>query len=68
MNDTDNPHQPPQPPNAQPLRRLTLWLPDTRTPGFAAEARRQSQQVAQQGADEDHVLDLLEDDTSWADQ
>jgi len=46
---------------------VTLWLPDSSAPGFAAEARRQSVQVAQ-SADEDHFLDLLEDDIGWADK
>jgi hypothetical protein len=27
------------------LRPLQIWVPDTRAPGFAAEARRQSQLV-----------------------
>ena len=49
-----------------PLRRLTLWLPDTRAPGFAAEARRQSQQVSKSCGDDD-LLQLLEDDLPWSD-
>jgi len=67
MSETENPHQPPQPTNAAPLRRVTLWLPDTSVPGFAAEARRQSAQAAQ-GGDESHMLHLLEDDIGWADE
>jgi hypothetical protein len=27
------------------LRPLQIWVPDTRAPGFAAEARRQSERV-----------------------
>ena len=30
----------------QGLRPLQVWMPDTRTPGFAEEARRQSLAVA----------------------
>ena len=49
-----------------PLRPLTLWLPDTRAPGFAAEARRQSQHVSK-GCGDDDLLQLLEDDLPWTD-
>ena len=36
------------------LRRVQIWLPDTRCPGFAEECRRQSELVAQgDRADED---------------
>lgn len=31
---------------ARGLRPVQLWLPDTRTPEFIAEARRQSQAIA----------------------
>ena len=31
---------------AQGLRPIQVWVPDTRSPGFAAEARRQSRLVA----------------------
>ena len=48
-----------------PLRPLTLWLPDTRAPGFAAEARRQSQRVSK-GCGDDVLLQLLEDDPPWS--
>ena len=49
-----------------PLRRLTLWVPDTRAPGFAAEARRQSMHVSKSCGDDD-LLQLLEDDLPWSD-
>jgi hypothetical protein len=49
-----------------PLRPLTVWLPDTRAPGFAAEARRQSRLVSKQGA-ADKFLELLEDELPWTD-
>lgn len=32
---------------AQGLRPIQIWVPDVRAPGFAAEARRQSQVVAE---------------------
>lgn len=32
---------------AKGMRQITLWVPDTRTPEFAAEAHRQSLLVAQ---------------------
>lgn len=31
---------------ARGMRQVTLWIPDTRTPEFAAEARRQSLAVS----------------------
>ncbi|GAB3764024.1 antitoxin MazE family protein [Microlunatus parietis] len=34
------------------LRPIQIWVPDTRAPGFAAEARRQSQLVARSRAAE----------------
>ena len=32
---------------AQGLRPIQIWVPDTRSPAFAAEARRQSRLVAE---------------------
>ncbi len=41
------------------LRPIQIWVPDTRAPGFAAEARRQSLLVAAEpGYDAD--MDFLE--------
>jgi hypothetical protein len=48
------------------LRPIEIWIPDTTTPQFAAEARRQSERVAQ-SPDEQDVLELLEDDLPWND-
>jgi len=48
------------------LRPIEIWIPDTTTPQFAAEARKQSERVAQ-SPDEQDVLDLLEDDLPWND-
>ncbi len=36
----------------QGLRPVQIWVPDTRTPGFAEEARRQSLAVAGSGHSE----------------
>jgi len=41
------------------LRPVEIWIPDTTTPQFAAEARRQSERVAQ-SPDEQDVLALLD--------
>ena len=32
---------------AQGLRPIVIWVPDTRSPGFAAEAARQSRLIAE---------------------
>lgn len=41
------------------FRPIQIWVPDTRTPGFAQEARRQS--LAVSAADEqDAVMDWIE--------
>jgi len=59
MMTNNNPNRPESQPDDVPLRRIPLWLPDTRAPGFAAEARRQSLLVAQR-PDEQDIVDLLE--------
>jgi hypothetical protein len=41
------------------LRPIEIWIPDTTTPQFAAEARRQSERVAQ-SPDEQDVLELFD--------
>jgi hypothetical protein len=43
---------------AQGLRPIQIWVPDTRSPAFAAEAHRQSLAVAQSSrgaADQDFI-------------
>ena len=46
---------------AQGFRQLNLWVPDTRSPRFAEECRRQSRLAARHDhADADAVMDLLE--------
>jgi Antitoxin MazE-like len=44
---------------AQGLRQIQLWVPDTRSPEFAAECRRQSLLVANDPA-EHAIMDELE--------
>ena len=41
------------------LRPVQIWLPDTRAPGFAEEAHRQSQAVAAADA-QDGIMQWLE--------
>lgn len=41
------------------LRPVQIWVPDTRRPDFAAEARRQSLLVAKHRS-EDEALDFIE--------
>ena len=41
------------------LRPIQIWVPDTRQPNFAAEARRQSLLVAKHRS-EDEALDFIE--------
>jgi hypothetical protein len=52
---------------AKGLRQIQLWVPDTRSPAFAAECRRQSLLVADDPAE--HVimeeLESLQDAENW---
>ena len=41
------------------LRAIEIWVPDTRAPGFAEEARRQSLLVAAE-SDFDDMMDFIE--------
>ena len=43
----------------QGLRPVQLWVPDTRSPAFVAEARRQWQRV-RSNPGEDEVMDFIE--------
>jgi len=49
---------------AQGLRPVQIWVPDTRSPGFAAEAHRQSAAVAasEPAADDQAFIDALGSD------
>jgi hypothetical protein len=46
---------------AQGLRPVQIWVPDVRTPGFAAEAHRQAAAVAMSGhgSDDQAFIDAL---------
>jgi hypothetical protein len=46
------------------LRPIQIWVPDTRAPGFAEEARRQSLLVAAE-SDFDEVMDFIERNSAW---
>jgi hypothetical protein len=52
---------------AKGLRQIQLWVPDTRSPAFAAECRRQSLLVADDPAEQVIMdeLEALQDDTDW---
>ena len=41
---------------SQGLRPLQVWVPDTRSPGFAAEAHRQSLLAASSTAEDDQAF------------
>jgi hypothetical protein len=49
------------------LRPIQIWVPDTRAPGFAAEARRQSRLVAAE-EDFDEVMDFIESHEAWSEE
>jgi hypothetical protein len=42
------------------LRPVQIWVPDTRSPGFAEECRRQSAMVARADAADPDLLDTLD--------
>ena len=44
---------------AQGFRQLSFWVPDTRSPKFAEECRRQSRLAARQDSESD-ILDFLD--------
>jgi len=53
---------------AQGFRQIQIWVPDTRSPRFAEECRRQSLMVANDPA-ENAIMDELEaiqDDSGWS--
>lgn len=49
------------------LRPIQIWVPDTRAPGFAEEARRQSLAIAAED-DFDEVMDWIESHEEWDDE
>ena len=52
---------------AKGFRAIQLWVPDTRSPQFAEECRRQSLLVANDPAEQFLMeeLEALQDDTGW---
>lgn len=48
------------------LRPIRIWVPDTRAPGFADEARRQSRLVDADDEFED-VMTFIERNAAWPD-
>lgn len=52
---------------AQGLRALQIWVPDTRTPSFAEECRRQSLLIANDPVERMLMKELepLQDDAGW---
>jgi hypothetical protein len=52
---------------AKGFRAIQLWVPDTRSPEFAEECRRQSLLVANDPAEQRLMeeLERLQDDTGW---
>jgi len=53
---------------AQGLRPIQIWIPDTRKPGFAEEARRQSLAVSED-PDEQEMYDFIDavmEGTDWS--
>jgi hypothetical protein len=51
----------------QGLRPIQIWVPDVRSPEFAAEARRQSRLVAESPGEADDLAFVasLADDADW---
>ncbi|MFO1430151.1 MAG: antitoxin MazE family protein [Candidatus Competibacteraceae bacterium] len=49
------------------FRTIQLWVPDTRSPEFAEECRRQSLLIANDPAEQALMeeLEALQDDTGW---
>ena len=49
---------------AQGMRLLQIWVPDTRSPEFAKEARRQSRALARSPQEADDIA-FVESHSSW---
>lgn len=47
------------------LRPIQIWVPDTRAPGFAEEARRQSRLVDADRAAFEDVMGFIERSSTW---
>jgi hypothetical protein len=54
---------------ARGLRPIQIWVPDTRRPGFAEEARRQSLAIAGDKKHEKEIFDFIDavlEGTEWS--
>jgi len=49
------------------MRPIQIWIPDTRAPGFAEEARRQSRLVDADRAEFEDVMGFIERVSAWPD-
>ena len=49
------------------LRPVTLWLPDTKSPEFQAEMRRQSRAIAAHDPGGDEIMKWIESVIEWPD-
>lgn len=49
---------------AQGLRQIQMWVPDTRSPEFAKEARRQSRAIARSPQEKEDMA-FIESLSSW---
>lgn len=49
------------------LRPIQIWVPDVRSPGFAAEARRQSRAIAEsaQAHEDQEFVDRISERRDW---
>lgn len=47
------------------LRPIQIWVPDTRAPGFAEEARRQSRLVDADRAEFEDIMGFIERNSVW---
>jgi hypothetical protein len=49
------------------LRPVQIWVPDTRSPDFAAECRRQAHRINQAANNETNPLRFIEAAADWGD-
>jgi hypothetical protein len=49
------------------LRPIQIWVPDTRAPGFAEEARQQSRLVDADRAEFEDIMGFIERNSAWPD-
>lgn len=53
---------------ARGLRPIQIWVPDTRAPGFAEEARRQSRLVDADREEFEEMMRFIESHEEWDDE